>query len=52
MKTLVLKPLSAKQSESVSGGLLDGFSVNTTGTSAQQSVGFIGIGLVGIGRLF
>ncbi|MEB3239652.1 MAG: hypothetical protein VKM68_05490 [Cyanobacteriota bacterium] len=51
MKTPVLKTLSAKQAESVSGGLFNGFSVNTTGSNAQQSVGYVGIGLVGIGRI-
>ncbi len=52
MKTPVLKTLSAKQAESVSGGLFNGaFVVSTTGTNSQQSVGFVGIGLVGIGRL-
>ncbi len=51
MKTPVLKTLSAKQAESVSGGLFNSFVVSTTGTNSQQSVGFVGIGLVGIGRL-
>lgn len=51
MNNLVLKPLSTKQSESVSGGFFNGFAVNSTGTNAQQSVGYVGIGLVGIGRI-
>lgn len=51
MKNHALKPLSTKQSESVSGGFFNGFAVNSTGTNSQQSVGFVGIGLIGIGRL-
>ncbi len=51
MKTPVLKTLSSKQAESVSGGLLNAFSVNSSGTKSQQNVGFIGIGLLGIGRI-
>jgi hypothetical protein len=51
MKTPVLKTLSAKQAESLSGGLFNSFSVNTTGTGSQQSIGYIGFGLLGIGRL-
>ena len=51
MKTPVLKTLSAKQAESVSGGLLNTFNVASTGANSQQSVGFVGYGLIGIGRI-
>jgi hypothetical protein len=49
MKTSVLKTLSAKQAESVSGGLLN-FTVNGN-SSTGQSIGYVGLGLIGIGRL-
>jgi len=51
MKTLVLKPLSTKQSESVSGGFFNGFALKSTGTNSSQSTGFVGLGLIGIGRI-